>query len=109
MMAPAALIQVQLGIKAGYTKVVWAVECSPSSQYLLDYHPHEDMQFTTSSVFFVLLAMLSTAWSTLALPVLQSREVFDPPITFPKAGDVFSAGQTIKVTWFVCIGTHDEE
>ncbi|KAF8519173.1 hypothetical protein JB92DRAFT_2899627 [Gautieria morchelliformis] len=57
------------------------------------------MQFTTTSVFFVLLAVLSTAWSTVALPVLQARDVFDPPITSPKAGDVFTAGQTITVTW----------
>ncbi|KAF8519175.1 hypothetical protein JB92DRAFT_2899680 [Gautieria morchelliformis] len=57
------------------------------------------MRFTTTSVFFGLVAVLSTAWSTVALPVLQEREVFDPPITFPKAGDVFTAGQTITVTW----------
>jgi len=56
------------------------------------------MQFTTS-VFAALLVVLSMTWSTLALPVLLEREVFDPPITFPKAGNVFKAGQTITVKW----------
>jgi len=55
------------------------------------------MQFTIHSVFFLLLAMLS---STLALPILHSRIVYDPRITYPKAGDRFKAGESIVVTWY---------
>ncbi|KAF8587494.1 hypothetical protein K439DRAFT_1614286 [Ramaria rubella] len=57
------------------------------------------MQLTFYSTFFALLVVLSTAWSTLALPVLQLRDVINPRITFPTAGAVFKAGQTITVTW----------
>ncbi|KAF8512297.1 hypothetical protein BU17DRAFT_96409 [Hysterangium stoloniferum] len=58
------------------------------------------MQFTNSSILFVLFALLSTVWNAYALPIgLQQKDVINPPITFPTAGSSFKPGQTITVTW----------
>lgn len=92
-----------LSIKADALRYVelWSVILSPSLKYPPDSNPpHEDMQFTIRSVFFVLLAVFS---ATMALPVLTSRDVFDPPITYPTAGSIFEAGETITVRWCVSI------
>ena len=55
------------------------------------------MQLTIYSLFFVLAA----ACTTTALPILQLRDVYDPPITFPQSGSTFMAGDTFTVTWYV--------
>lgn len=59
------------------------------------------MQFTIVTVLFTLFAMLSSALNTVALPVLLKRDVYNPLILSPAAGDRFDAGEKINVYWYV--------
>ncbi|KAF8888351.1 hypothetical protein BD779DRAFT_1396025, partial [Infundibulicybe gibba] len=43
-------------------------------------------------------AVLSTLSLVAAVPVTV-RDIFDPTISSPKAGDVWVVGQTVEVTW----------
>ena len=55
------------------------------------------MKFTTIALFVALFALFSFVD---ALPMtLVSRDVYVPPITAPKAGDVWPIGSTQTVTW----------
>lgn len=60
------------------------------------------MHFTTS-VFFTICTVTTFFKDASAVPVqtshLRTRDVFDPPITFPNQNSVFQAGETITVTW----------
>ncbi|KAF8883433.1 hypothetical protein BD779DRAFT_871489 [Infundibulicybe gibba] len=55
------------------------------------------MKFTSAITIFF-FAVLSTLSLVAAAPVTV-RDVFVPPITSPKAGDVWVVGQTVEVTW----------
>lgn len=57
------------------------------------------MKFTPAALFVFFVTLLSTLVS--ALPILESRDVFVPPVTSPTAGDIFTVGQTFNVTWYV--------
>lgn len=50
----------------------------------------------TSALFVTLISNVSGA----------ALDVFVPPITSPKAGDVWTSGQTQLVTWYVSLKLH---
>ncbi|KAF8888352.1 hypothetical protein BD779DRAFT_1440189 [Infundibulicybe gibba] len=51
-----------------------------------------------SALTILFFAVLSTLSLVAAVPV-TARDIFDPTITSPKAGDVWVVGQTVEVTW----------
>ena len=50
----------------------------------------------TNMTVFVVAALVAIASAA-------PHVVWDPPITSPKAGDIWVAGSTYNVTWFVLI------
>ncbi|KAK7677722.1 hypothetical protein QCA50_019274 [Cerrena zonata] len=55
------------------------------------------MKFTPAALFVLFVTLLSTLVS--ALPILESRDVFVPPITSPDALTIWSVGSKQNVTW----------
>ena len=52
---------------------------------------------TIMTLFFTVLALFSLAS---AVPLsLNRRDVWDPPVTYPTNGTIWTAGQTYTVTW----------
>ncbi|OCH88477.1 hypothetical protein OBBRIDRAFT_780108 [Obba rivulosa] len=54
------------------------------------------MNSFTKTLFFFLLSLFALA---AAAPVIQIRDVFVPPVTYPHAGTVWYVGQHHNVTW----------
>ncbi|KIP07805.1 hypothetical protein PHLGIDRAFT_117775 [Phlebiopsis gigantea 11061_1 CR5-6] len=54
------------------------------------------MKFTT---LFSALALGAASQLANALPVNQARDVWDPTMTYPTTGTVWTSGQTYTVTW----------
>jgi len=56
------------------------------------------MQFTTLTNIFVMISALAA--TTAALPVsAEKRDVFVPPLLYPKAGTVWQANSKHNITW----------
>ncbi|KZP20269.1 hypothetical protein FIBSPDRAFT_789629 [Athelia psychrophila] len=58
------------------------------------------MRFSTSSLFALFFALFSALSLTSAAPLsLGTRDVYDPPVTYPHTGTVWKVGAKYKVTW----------
>ena len=61
------------------------------------------MKFTPATLFVLFVTLLSTLVS--ALPILESRDVFVPPVITPATGTIWTVGSKQNVTWCVSQNT----
>ena len=45
-------------------------------------------------------AFLGALGMTAAMPTVETRDVYSPPVLYPHSGTVWYSGQTHNVTWF---------